>query len=71
MQELKPSPTKESVFGRTYNFRLRQHKKGNFSGLWELAIVDARGNVVKMISDADALNFCFDNMMGELENDGY
>ncbi len=65
-------PVPESIFGKTFTFRLRQHnKKSNFSGLWELAILDNAGNIAKLISDADALNFCIDNLMGELETEGY
>jgi hypothetical protein len=58
-------------FDKTYTFRLRKHKSGNFSGLWELTLLDKKGNVERLISDADALNFCMDNMMGELEGDGF
>lgn len=62
----------DSIFGRSFTFRLRQHnKKSNFPGLWELAILDGKGEVAKLISDADALNFCIDNLMGELESEGY
>lgn len=60
-----------SQFGKSYTFKLRQHKEGNFRGLWELSLIDKNGKVDKMISDADALNFCLDNLMGELENDGF
>ncbi len=73
-QVIKPPTTNQkpaSGFGRTYRFKLRQHKEGNFSGLWELSLIDNLGKVEKLISDADALNFCMENLMGELENDGY
>ena len=59
------------LYGKGYNFRLRQHKGDNFAGLWELAMLDPKGNILKIISDADALNFCIENLMGELEADGY
>lgn len=58
-------------FDQSYTFRLRRHKAGSFSGLWELAMLDQSGQVLKIISDADALNFCMDNVMGELEGDGF
>lgn len=68
----KSTPSKStSQFGKTYTFRLRQHKEPPFRGLWELSLVNHMGRVDKMISDADALNFCIDNLMGELETDGY
>lgn len=58
-------------FGKTYRFKLRQHSQGNFRGLWELSLIDNLGKVEKMISDADALNYCLENLQGELEADGY
>lgn len=63
----------QSTFDKTYTFRLRRHKGGSFHGLWELAILkdDQQARIKKTISDADALNFCLDNLMGELEADGY
>lgn len=60
-----------SQFGKSYTFKLRQHISGNFRGLWELSLIDKGGKVEKMISDADALNFCMENLMGELETDGF
>ncbi len=60
-----------SQFGKTYRFKLRQHIQGNFKGLWELNLIDDLGKVEKVISDADALNYCLENLMGELEADGY
>lgn len=60
-----------SQFGPSYTFKLRQYKEGNFSGLWELTLIDRLGKVQKMISDADALTYCLENLQGELENDGF
>ncbi len=60
-----------SQFGTTYRFKLRQHTQGNFSGLWELALIDDLGKVKKIISDADALPYVLENLQGELENDGF
>lgn len=67
----------ESDFGKSYTFRLRQHISGDFnmgkgfSGLWELAMLDQKGHVVKMIADADTLQYCLENLSGEIENDGF
>jgi hypothetical protein len=58
-------------FGKTYLFKLRQHKTGNFAGLWELSRINSYGKVDKMISDADALTYCLENLQGELEDDGF
>ncbi len=67
-----PVAAPDSIFGRSFTFRFRQHNKNsNFSGLWEFAILDEKGNIEKLISDADALNFCIDNLMGELESEGF
>ena len=69
-------PPKMALIGpkmsKGYTFRLRQHLTGNFHGLWELAILNAndQGSAYKIISDADALNFCMENLMGELEAEG-
>ena len=60
-----------SQFGPSYTFKLRQHKEGNFRGLWELSLIDNLGKVKKMVSDADALPYCLENLQGELESDGY
>lgn len=58
-------------FDQTYTFRVRRHRQGSFAGLWELCLLDEVGRVKKMISDADALIFCMENLMGELEMDGF
>jgi hypothetical protein len=66
-----PQVKEKFTFGKTYTFRLRQHHGDNFAGLWELAILNKMNHPIKVISDADALNFCMENLMGELENDGF
>lgn len=72
-QEVAP----EGDFGKVYTFRLRQHRAGDFnmgkgfSGLWELCMLDEKGRVVKTIADADGLQYCLENLSGELENDGF
>lgn len=68
-QEVEPIKTGAKM-SDGYTFRLRQHLDGNFRGLWELARLDEKGKVVRMISDADALTFCIENMQGVLEDDG-
>ncbi len=69
-QAIQPPKVKQ-VYGQVYMFRLRQHKGPNFSGLWELAMLSPHGKVEKVISDADALPYCLENMQGEIENDGF
>jgi len=51
-------------------FRVRRHSAGSFKGLWELAIMDEKGRVKEVISDADALLYCLDNLHGILEDQG-
>lgn len=66
-------------FNKPYIFRLRQYRKrinpkpdeADFGGLWELCILDERGKVIEMISDADALNYCIENLQGRLEDAGF
>ena len=58
-------------FDKSYTFRLRRHKSGPFSGLWELTKLNKVGGIEKMMKDADALNFCMDDVMGELEEEGF
>lgn len=66
------APEKEApTFGAAYYYRLRQHSGGPFKGLWELTRLNKMGHPIKVISDADALNFCLENLMGEMEIDGF
>ncbi len=58
-------------FDHVYNFRLRRIKGGSFHGLWELCLMDDHGDIIKTLSDADALNYCIENLQGELETDGF
>lgn len=64
----------KTKFGATYIFRLRKQIQGPFPNLWELAVLDEKtckdAGVKKIISDADALTFCLDNLQGEFEADG-
>lgn len=63
------------TFGKTYIFRLRQHIGDNFSGLWDLDILDEKGieraRVNEVIGQADNLNINLENLGGKIENDGY
>ncbi len=59
------------TFGPTYLVRLRQHTEDNFSGLWDLDLLDKKMNVVKVISQADNLNICLENLEGDMESDGF
>jgi hypothetical protein len=34
-------------------------------------LVDPKGKVVEMLSDADALVFCLENFQGRIEQDGF
>lgn len=67
------TPTPKFQFGPSYTFRLRLHIAGPFAGqsLWELATLDENGQDKKIISDADKLENCLDNLVGELQADGY
>lgn len=58
-------------FDQTYHFRLRRHKGGNFHGLWELTLLNKMGHPLKVVDDANALNFVMDNLQGEIEADGF
>lgn len=58
-------------FDKSFTFRLRRISSGNFASLWELARLNRVGGVEKIISDADALPYCVENLMGELEAEGF
>lgn len=68
-----PATAPKFEFGKPYTFRLRMHVKGPFAGqsLWEGAMLDEKGHTVKVVSDADKLENCIDNFIGELQADGY
>jgi hypothetical protein len=70
-QQEMPLENKAATFGPSFTIRLRQHKEGNFSGLWELSILNQYGLIEKMISDADALTYCLENLQGILEDEGF
>jgi len=69
-----PEPESKIRFGATYVFRLRKQIEGPFINLWELSLLDSKAcdkaPVKRIISDADALTFCMENLQGELEADG-
>jgi hypothetical protein len=52
------------------HFRLSKHVDGPFPGLWELAVMKPDGTVDEIISDADMLQYCLDNLHQVLENKG-
>lgn len=59
-------------YGQTFIFRFRRIKQPiEFNNLWNLDCIDEAGNVVKQIADADALNFCLENLTGEFEAAGF
>lgn len=61
-----------SQFGATLRIKLRQHNKdAHFHGLWECTIINEQGKVEKVISDADNLTICLENIQGELEALGH
>lgn len=61
------------TFAKAYTFRIRLHIGGPFAGqsLWELAMLDEKGRVTKIVADADKLDNCLDNLTGEFQADGY
>jgi hypothetical protein len=71
--EASTNPVEDKKFDASYTFRLRRHQGGSFSGLWELTRLrdNPKAEVVKMIEDANALNYTMENLMGELETDGF
>lgn len=72
-QTLSEDEEKKSKFGKEYFFSLRQHNRGPFRGLWELNVIAIPRffKTKKVLTDADALNFCLENLQGEIEADGF
>jgi hypothetical protein len=59
-------------YSESFTFRLRQWQNTQFSGLWELSVMDKTGRQVEqIISDADALSNCLENLAAILENRGF
>lgn len=58
-------------FREPFYFRFRQHKDDNFGGLWELAVVDNKGKVDEVITDADTLSSVLDAISRIFENAGF
>lgn len=67
-----PSLKPKYGFGPAFNFRLRLHIEGPFAqqSLWELAQIAEDGKEL-IISDADKLQNCLDNMVGVFQQEGY
>lgn len=59
------------VFSEAYTFRFRQFGNTNFSGLWELAILDKKGHVEEIVTDADALPNCLEMISNIFANKGF
>lgn len=64
------------VFEPEFIFRIRRYKAGHhFHNLWEATLLDPRAcrdtMVIKTLDDANALNFCMDNIQGHLEAEGF
>jgi hypothetical protein len=79
VQTLRKSPKKKvdvSVNNNKdieFTFRLRRPVNPvnpAFKGLWELAVKDSEGAEWEIVSDADGLYFCLENVHGILENMG-
>jgi hypothetical protein len=68
-ERLKPPEKKE--YGEVFTFRLRQFQTTQFRGLWELSILDAKGNVREIVTDADALTNVLETIGLVLENRGF
>lgn len=66
-----PPANPKFKFDESHTYRLRRHRGDNFNGLWELSKIDEKTGKALIISDADALNFCLDNLMGDLEAGGF
>jgi hypothetical protein len=64
-------PSEKKEYGEPYIFRLRQFHNTQFRGLWELCMVDAKGNVREVITDADALTNALESIGNVLENRGF
>lgn len=58
-------------FKEPFTFRLRQHKNTQFSGLWELAVLDAKGRVETIITDGDALPNALEAIANIFSNRGF
>ena len=65
---IKPLQTKKSS---VITFRLSKHVDGPFPGLWELVVLKTDGTIDEVISDADMLQYCLDNLHQSLENRGF
>lgn len=66
-----PDPKAKYEFDQQFTFRLRRHKGGSFSGLWELSMLNKNGGVEKLLKDADALGYCIDDIQGVMEAGGF
>lgn len=58
-------------FGEAMYFRFRKHVGTQFGGLWELAVVDSRGKVIEIVTDADALPHVLEAIGNIFANQGF
>ncbi len=62
-------------FDPEFVIRLRRHKSGNFSNLWECTMLDPKAcrsiPVIQVLDDANALNFVIENIQGKIEDEGF
>lgn len=58
-------------YARPYTFRFRQWKNTQFSGLWELAVLNREGKVEELITDADSLPELLESIANIFANKGY
>ena len=79
IEKLRKSPSKKPLVKIDENkdlsfcFRLKRYAKPKnpyFKGLWELCVIDEEGKVLEVVSDADGLYYCLENVHGILENMG-
>jgi len=61
----------KNQYREPFYFRFRQHKNDNFGGLWELAVVDHKGKVDEVITDADTLSSALEAISRIFENAGF
>lgn len=64
-------PVEPKEYGEPFIFRLRQFRNTQFRGLWELCILDVKGNVRDILTDADALTNALESIGNVLENKGF
>lgn len=64
-------PEVKKEFGEPITFRLRRWKNTNFQGLWELALLDSKGNCRQIVTDANTLQEALELAGNVMEDKGY